>query len=43
MNVGNPFPISKDEQKLQKKIDYYRKHKDSIMISPFNNDNWSSV
>ena len=43
MNVGNPFPISKDEQKLQKKIDYYRKHKDSIMLSPFNNDHWSSV
>ena len=43
MNVGNPFPISKEERKMQEKINYYRQHKNDIIISPFNEKNWSSV
>tara|TARA_X000000950_G_scaffold282721_1_gene382100 strand:- start:264 stop:1100 length:837 start_codon:yes stop_codon:yes gene_type:complete len=43
MNIGNPFPKSKEEERMQSRINYYRKHKNNILLAPFNKDTWSSV
>jgi hypothetical protein len=37
----NPDYITEEEQKLQEKIDQYRKNVDSLTIMPFNRQSWS--
>ena len=41
MNNATPYPLTPDELKVNKMTDKYRKNLHSILISPFNYENWS--
>jgi len=41
MNNNSKFPQTVDELKMEKKINKYRNKLNDIIISPFNENNWS--
>lgn len=43
MEKATPYPITEKDKLLQKQINYYKKQLPDILISPFNNNNWSQV
>lgn len=43
MNNTDPYPLTKKEKELERKVDYYRKKLPDIMVSPFNHTKWSVI
>ena len=43
MNNVDPFPLTKKEKQLERKVQHYRKKLSDIEISPFNHTKWSVV
>ena len=37
------YPKTKKDIEMEKRVDYWKKHIDTILVSPFNNTNWSKV
>jgi Extracellular link domain len=42
-NATSPYPLNAEDLVLQKKIDFYKKHLNDILISPFNSEYWSKI
>jgi hypothetical protein len=45
LNMQNvdPYPKTKKEKELEKKVEHYRKNIKDILISPFNKNRWSEI
>ena len=43
MNNVDPFPLTKKERELEKKVEHYRKKLPDIEVSPFNHTRWSVI
>ena len=43
MNNVDPFPLTKKERELEKKVEHYRKTLPDIEVSPFNHTRWSVI
>jgi len=43
METNSPFPVTKQERRFEKKVDYFRSILPDILVSPFNYDQWSQV
>ena len=42
MNTSTPYPQTAKDIAFQKRVDFWRNKVDDILVSPFNNDSWSS-
>ena len=42
MNTSTPYPQTTKDIAFQKRVDFWRNKVDDILVSPFNNDSWSS-
>jgi len=43
LDNSSAIPITRREQRFEKKVEHYRKKLPDILVSPFNYDNWSQV
>lgn len=43
MEETTPYPKTKEEKELERKVDYYRRNLDNIIVSPFNKHSWSRI
>jgi hypothetical protein len=42
MNTSTPYPQTAKDIAFQKRVDFWKNNVDDILVSPFNNDRWSS-
>jgi hypothetical protein len=42
-HVSAPHPLNKEDADLERQVEFYKKHIDHILISPFNAKYWSKV
>lgn len=43
MDTSSPYPVTMKDKRMERLVDHYRKKLPDIMISPFNNNNWSKI
>ena len=43
MNNSVPYPLTQEEIMLNRKTEHYKKNLSSILMSPFNYENWSKI
>jgi len=43
MQTVDPYPKTKKERELERKVEHYRKNIKDILISPFNKNRWSEI
>jgi hypothetical protein len=43
MKNSSPYPKTKDELAFDKQVEYWRQRLSTILVSPFNNKNWSTI
>jgi len=43
MDNDTPYPLTPQERRFQRKVDYYRHHLPDYLVSPFNYDKWSKI
>ncbi|MDC0142065.1 hypothetical protein OAI84_00545, partial [bacterium] len=43
MESLNTYPLGYEEKEFKKKVNFYRKHRDKILVAPFNKNSWSQV
>ena len=43
MDNDTPYPLTPQERRFQRKVDYYRYHLPDYLVSPFNYDKWSKI
>ena len=42
-NATSPYPLNAEDLAMQKRVEYFKKHLNTIMISPFNSSYWSKL
>lgn len=42
MQINTPYPKTEEDIYVEKKVDYWKKHLDDILVSPFNYNSWST-
>jgi len=42
METNSPYPLTKKDLAMEKRVEYWKTQVDTILVSPFNNDTWSS-
>jgi hypothetical protein len=43
MENTNPYPLTKEEMIIEKKVDYWKTQLPNIIVSPFNSNRWSKI
>jgi hypothetical protein len=43
MDTSSPYPVTMKDKRMERLVEHYRKKLPDIMISPFNNNNWSKI
>lgn len=43
METTSPYPLTKKDILMDKRVDYWKQKLDSILVSPFNYNNWSKI
>jgi hypothetical protein len=42
METNSPYPLTKKDLEMEKRVEYWKTQVDTILVSPFNKDTWSS-
>lgn len=42
-NASSPYPLSVEDLEMQRKVEFFKKNLDNILISPFNSSYWSKL